>query len=88
MSEENGRRVGREYFWFALALLIILLGTAAHATTSTLLNASYDPTREFYEDYNKAFGAWPRGPALQALADPSRYERRRSLSGSPASFDG
>jgi sulfate/thiosulfate-binding protein len=58
MTEENRRRVGREYLWFALALLIILLGTAAHATTSTLLNASYDPTREFYEDYNKAFGAY------------------------------
>jgi sulfate/thiosulfate transport system substrate-binding protein len=58
MSEEDGRRVGREYFWFALALLVILLGSAAHAATSTLLNASYDPTREFYEDYNKAFGAY------------------------------
>jgi sulfate/thiosulfate-binding protein len=58
MTEENRRRVGREYFWFALALLVILLGSAAHATTSTLLNASYDPTREFYEDYNKAFGIY------------------------------
>jgi sulfate/thiosulfate transport system substrate-binding protein len=58
MTEENGRRVGREYFWFALALLVILVGSAAHAATSTLLNASYDPTREFYEDYNKAFGAY------------------------------
>jgi sulfate/thiosulfate transport system substrate-binding protein len=58
MTEENGRRVGREYFWFALALLVILLGSAAHAASSTLLNVSYDPTREFYEDYNKAFGAY------------------------------
>lgn len=58
MTEDNGRRVGREYFWFALALLVILVGSAAHAATATLLNASYDPTREFYEDYNKAFATY------------------------------
>jgi hypothetical protein len=33
MTEDNGRRVGREYLWFALALLVILLGSAAHAAT-------------------------------------------------------
>ena len=59
MIEDNGRRVGREYFWFALALIVvILLGSAAHAASVTLLNVSYDPTREFYEDYNKAFAAY------------------------------
>ncbi len=56
--EGGGRRVGREYFWFALALLVILVGSAAHAATVTLLNVSYDPTRELYEDYNKAFAAY------------------------------
>jgi len=58
MIEGNGRRVGREYFWFALALIVILMGSAAHAASSTLLNVSYDPTRELYEDYNKAFAAY------------------------------
>src|SRR5258705_5979015 len=58
MIEGNGRRVGREYFWFALALIVILMGSAAHAANSTLLNVSYDPTRELYEDYNKAFAAY------------------------------
>ena len=28
---------------------------AAHAATTTLLNVSYDPTRELYEEYNKEF---------------------------------
>ncbi len=28
------------------------------AATVTLLNVSYDPTREFYDDYNKAFAAY------------------------------
>jgi len=39
-------------------LTIIFMGaliTPAWAKQITLLNVSYDPTREFYEDYNKAF---------------------------------
>jgi sulfate transport system substrate-binding protein len=35
-----------------------LCGTAVHAAAVTLLNVSYDPTRELYEDYNKAFAAY------------------------------
>jgi len=31
--------------------------TASSAVTRTLLNVSYDPTRELYQDYNKAFAA-------------------------------
>jgi sulfate/thiosulfate-binding protein len=61
MIEDNGRRIGREYFWFALALIVILMGAAmgsAHAAAVKLLNVSYDPTRELYEDYNKAFAAY------------------------------
>src|SRR6202011_4894050 len=58
MIEGNGRRVGREYFWFALALIVILMGSAAHAAAFTLLNVSYDPTRELYDDYNKAFAVY------------------------------
>src|SRR5277367_668298 len=58
MTLDNDRRVGREYFWFALALIVILMGSAAHAAAFKLLNVSYDPTRELYEDYNKAFAAY------------------------------
>jgi len=32
-----------------------LLAPAAHAAADTLLNVSYDPTRELYEDYNAEF---------------------------------
>jgi len=63
MIEEKGRRVGREYFWFALALIVILAGSAAHAAAVTLLNVSYDPTRELYEDYNKAFAVYWKSKA-------------------------
>lgn len=31
--------------------------TASSFAATTLLNVSYDPTREFYQDYNKAFAA-------------------------------
>src|SRR5258707_11516274 len=58
MVEGNRRRLVREYVWFALALIVILMGSAAHAAGVTLLNVSYDPTRELYEDYNKAFAVY------------------------------
>jgi sulfate/thiosulfate-binding protein len=37
---------------------VVLLAAPAHAKTVSLLNVSYDPTRELYEDYNKAFAAY------------------------------
>jgi len=56
------RGSAREYVWFALVLILLLLAAStqvAHAATVTLLNVSYDPTRELYEDYDKAFaGYW------------------------------
>ena len=58
MIEDNRRRLSREYFWFAVALIVILMSSAAHAAAFKLLNVSYDPTREMYDDYNKAFAAY------------------------------
>lgn len=58
MVEGNGRRLVREYVWFAVALIVVLMSSAAHAAGVRLLNVSYDPTREMYEDYNKAFAAY------------------------------
>jgi len=45
---------------FALALLG---ATGARAASVTLLNVSYDPTREFYEDYNRAFARYWKAKA-------------------------
>jgi len=41
-------------------LVVLCLGFASvlNAATITLLNVSYDPTRELYDDYNKAFAAY------------------------------
>ncbi|MGO9931809.1 MAG: sulfate ABC transporter substrate-binding protein [Steroidobacteraceae bacterium] len=48
-----------------LAGALLALGAGAvsplPAATVKLLNVSYDPTREFYEEYNKAFAAYWKG---------------------------
>lgn len=44
----------------ALALFTLAAGVA-HAKDVTLLNVSYDPTRELYVDFNKAFAAHWKG---------------------------
>jgi sulfate/thiosulfate-binding protein len=47
----------------AAGVLMLGLGVAPSlpAATVKLLNVSYDPTRELYEDYNKAFAAYWKG---------------------------
>lgn len=46
--------------WLSLLLLALGLWTVAEvqAREVVLLNASYDPTRAFYKEYNKAFAAY------------------------------
>jgi len=44
----------KRLFAFLLATVLIL-HSPAEAKTVALLNVSYDPTRELYQDYNKAF---------------------------------
>lgn len=39
------------------ALLLAVVATPAFAADVSLLNVSYDPTRELYQDFNKAFAA-------------------------------
>ena len=39
----------------AMLAVMLLTSPTLHAETKTLLNVSYDPTRELYDDYNKAF---------------------------------
>ena len=47
----------------ATALLVVGVGLAAtpRAATVNLLNVSYDPTRELYDDFNKSFAAYWKG---------------------------
>jgi sulfate transport system substrate-binding protein len=46
--------------FLALALAGAAASFAAPAKDVNLLNVSYDPTRELYQDYDKAFAAWWR----------------------------
>jgi sulfate/thiosulfate transport system substrate-binding protein len=54
-----------------LAVILINLGalTSSLATDRvTLLNASYDPTREFYQDYNAAFARYWKAKTGQEVS--------------------
>jgi len=52
--------MNRRVIWrgFALAVALTTGGGAAIARDVTLLNVSYDPTREFYQEYNAAFAKY------------------------------
>src|ERR1700730_18321028 len=43
------------YRLFALFILVAAFISGASANTIQLLNVSYDPTREFYEQFNQSF---------------------------------
>lgn len=42
---------------FRSAFVLAIVTSSAHAADTALLNVSYDPTRELYQDFNKAFTA-------------------------------
>ena len=57
-----------------LAFTVVLAGSAAIVLSGktapkpvTLLNVSYDPTREFYEDFNQQFVAVWKGKTGQEV---------------------
>src|SRR4051794_30225619 len=60
----GGTRMHRRSFIRAVTGLALIAGTlaagAARADT-TLLNVSYDPTRELYQEYNAAFARYWKG---------------------------
>ena len=57
--------------WLSIALAgLAVAGPAAHAAEVDLLNVSYDPTRELYEEYNKSFAAyWLKRPAIKSRSN-------------------
>ena len=52
---------------WSLSLLALVFGASAHADTS-LLNASYDPTREFYQEFNSAFAKFWKQKTGETIA--------------------
>lgn len=59
------RRFRAGFLWYCAAL--VLVSSAAHAGT-TLLNASYDVTREFYKEYNPLFAKHWQAATGEAVA--------------------
>lgn len=56
----------------AVCALLTGMGPAAHATSQTLLNVSYDVSREFYKDYNALFAAcWKKTTGDDVKIDQS-----------------
>jgi len=53
--------------WVAAGLLAGAALPLAAQKPVTLLNVSYDPTREFYAEYNQAFGAYWKGKTGQEI---------------------
>jgi sulfate/thiosulfate-binding protein len=51
-------RIPRLIAMLGLFALGLCVGPVSRAATVSLLNVSYDPTRELYDDYNKAFAAF------------------------------
>ena len=47
----------KRLFWATVAVLALGV-PSIHATDISLLNVSYDPTREFYKEYNQAFAKY------------------------------
>ncbi|WP_025733456.1 sulfate ABC transporter substrate-binding protein [Carnimonas nigrificans] len=61
----------------------------AHAENVTLLNVSYDPTRELYQQYNKAFSQWYQkesgdSVSIQQSNGGSGSQSRSVIEGAPA----
>lgn len=69
-----------------LGAAILAAGGATALQAQTLLNVSYDPTREFYRDYNAAFSEWWEAqghdaPSLQTSHGGSGSQARAVLEG-------
>jgi sulfate/thiosulfate transport system substrate-binding protein len=61
-------RLKTSVFLILFVALVLALGVRARAQNQvTLLNVSYDPTRELYEDYNKAFAQYWKGKTGQTV---------------------
>lgn len=65
---------------WGVGLTFLLAATSVMAKDIQLLNVSYDPTRELYEQYNKVFSAHWKQQTGDNVGDPSvpRWFRQTS----------
>ena len=69
-----------------LGAAILAAGGATALQAQTLLNVSYDPTREFYREYNAAFSEWweaqgHEAPSIQTSHSGSGSQARAVIEG-------
>src|SRR5215510_1940680 len=60
-EREEEMKSARGFQWLTLAIVVLLgsvLFLRAEQGDATLLNVSYDPTRELYQEYNVAFAKY------------------------------
>jgi sulfate/thiosulfate transport system substrate-binding protein len=74
------RRFAKLGLFLVAAGLILTLGVRARAQSLTILNVSYDPTRELYQDYNAAFAKYWKAKTGQTVT----IEQSHGGSGSQA----
>jgi len=67
-----------------LAAMTLLAAGAARAADMRLLNASYDPTRELYQDLGAAFARQWKGVTVQTSNGGSGAQARAVIDGLPA----
>ena len=60
--------MNRSFLLRVLAGAALAAGVAAHADDVTLLNVSYDPTRELYQQYDSAFAAYWKAKTRDVVA--------------------
>src|SRR3954469_23731995 len=53
--------------FLVLGIILLSIPCVAVAGTITLLNVSYDPTRELYQDYNAAFARYWKAKSGQTV---------------------
>jgi sulfate transport system substrate-binding protein len=88
-GERAGLRGAGRHLFVAAAAIGLILGVAREASAETLLNVSYDPTRELYRDLNEAFIAkWTadgnEAPTLEQSHGGSGAQARAVIEGLPA----
>ena len=88
-GERAGLRGAGRHLFVAAAAIGLILGVAREASAETLLNVSYDPTRELYRDLNEAFTAkWTadgnEAPTLEQSHGGSGAQARAVIEGLPA----
>jgi ABC-type sulfate transport system substrate-binding protein len=95
MNLQRLRVIGKSSI-LALAVLIgaaraLAVPSLASAGESALLNVSYDPTRELYDDYNAVFAKYWKAKTSDDLDQPARsadtrLARERGKTGFLANF--